>query len=87
MPVVAGLDWLRENPNGGKAKKNDAPREVIVKSWQRYVGREDGGFDFRAYTFCVLDQLRTALQRRDGFVCPSWRYGDPRVGLLTGAEW
>jgi TnpA family transposase len=87
MPVVAGLDWLRENPNGGKSKKNDAPREVIVKSWQRYVGREDGGFDFRAYTFCVLDQLRTALQRRDVFVCPSWRYGDPRVGLLTGAEW
>ena len=43
--------------------------------------------DHRAYTFCVLDQLREALRRRDVFVTPSWRYADPRRNLLAGAEW
>jgi TnpA family transposase len=27
------------------------------------------------------------LRRRDVFVAPSWRYADPRTGLLDGAEW
>ena len=35
----------------------------------------------------ALDALRTALRRRDVFVSPSWRYADPRLGLLDGAEW
>ena len=67
--------------------KHDAPHEVIMKSWQRYVLREDGAVDYQAYTFCVLDQLRIALQRRDVFVSPSWRYADPRAGLLAATEW
>lgn len=28
-----------------------------------------------------------AIRRRDVFVSPSWRYADPRAGLLTGPEW
>jgi hypothetical protein len=43
--------------------------------------------DYRAYTFCVLHRLYAALRRRDVFVRPSWRYADPRAGLLTGLEW
>ena len=43
--------------------------------------------DLRAYTFCALDELRTAIRRRDVFVSPSWHYADPRIGLLTGGEW
>jgi TnpA family transposase len=35
----------------------------------------------------VLDELRTALKRRDVFVARSWRYADPRAGLLDGTEW
>ena len=34
-----------------------------------------------------MDGLRKALRRRDVFVSPSWRYADPRAGLLTGTEW
>jgi hypothetical protein len=64
-----------------------APRDVITKPWQRHVLREDGSVDPRAYTFCVLDGLRKALRCRDVFVSPSWRYADPRAGLLAGAEW
>lgn len=85
-PVVAALDWLRTNI-ATKKLGNDAPREVIRKSWQRHVLRDDGQVDFHAYTFCVLEELQTALKRRDIFVTPSWRYADPRTGLLEGAEW
>ncbi len=35
----------------------------------------------------MLDELRTALKRRDVFVARSWRYADPRAGLLDGTEW
>ncbi len=85
-PVVAAFDWLRANM-GRKKPENDAPREIVGKAWQRHVLQADGGFDPHAYTFCVLDELQTALRRRDVFVAPSWRHADPRAGLLDGAEW
>ena len=85
-PVVAGFDWLRTHEARVKPAPL-APREVITKPWQRHVLREDGGVDPRAYPFCVLDGLRKALRRREVFVSPSWRYADPRAGLLAGAEW
>jgi len=84
--VVAAFNWLRDNHLRTKPA-DDAPREVISKSWQRYVVREDGSIDLRAYTFCLLDQLKTAIQRRDVFIKPSWRYSDPRANLLSDAEW
>ena len=85
-PVVAAFDWLQANM-AAKKPGTDAPLEVVGKSWQRHVLREDGSIDFHAYTFCVLDELQTALKRRDVFVRQSWRYADPRAGLLDGAEW
>ena len=85
-PVIAAFDWLRVNM-ARKKPGNDAPREVVRKPWQRHVLREDGAVDFHAYTFCVPDELHTALRRRDVFVAPSWRYADPRAGLLDGTEW
>ena len=84
--VVAGFDWLRAHELKVKPEP-PAPPEVITKPWQSYVLREDGTVDPRAYTFCVLDGLRKALRRRDVFTSPSWRYADPRAGLLTGVEW
>ena len=85
-PFVAAFAWLRANMTA-KKPGNDAPRGVITKPWQRHVLGEDGTVDFHAYTFCVLSELRTALRRRDVFVAPSWRYADPRAGLLDSAEW
>jgi TnpA family transposase len=84
--VAAGFEWLRMHELRVKPEP-PAPRDVITKPWQRYVLRENGGINPRAYTFCVLDELRKALRRRDVFVSPSWRYADPRAGLLTGEEW
>ena len=85
-PIVAAFDWLHTNI-AAKKPGTDAPLEVVRKSWQRHVLREDGSIDFHAYTFCVLDELQTALKRRDVFVPQSWRYADPRAGLLDGTEW
>jgi TnpA family transposase len=85
-PVVAALDWLRIHEACSKPIP-DAPLAVVSKPWKRFVLPEDGVVDHRAYVFCALDQLRTALRRRDVFVKPSWRYGDPRAGLLAGSEW
>lgn len=85
-PIVAAIDWLRVNMMRNKPS-NDAPSEMVGQSWKRHVFRDDGAVDLRAYTFCALEELQTALKRRDIFVAPSWRYADPRSGLLEGAEW
>lgn len=79
--VVAALSWMKNGATG------DPPLEIVTKPWQRYVLDEQGCIRFRAYTFCLLDALQKALRRRDVFVSPSWRYADPRAGLLTGDEW
>jgi len=86
--TVAALDYLRQNHHRHRFDEA-VPMDVIGKAWRRYVipDPEKKSVDPRAYTFCVLDQLRTALKRRDVFVTPSWRYADPRSGLLSGTEW
>ncbi|MCL4525320.1 MAG: Tn3 family transposase [Gammaproteobacteria bacterium] len=87
-PVIAALDWLRVNMvQPQKKPASAAPREVVGKSWQADVLRENDAIDLHAYTFCVLDRLQASLKRRDIFVAPSWRYADPRAGLIDGAEW
>jgi hypothetical protein len=85
-PVADALAWLKENEPHAK-KIQDAPRDVIRKSWNAHVISEDGTLDHRAYAFCVLDELHTALRKRDIFVTSSWRYADPRSGLLVGTGW
>lgn len=84
--VAASLDWLQLNLPRRKPE-DDAPQEIVAKAWQNHITREDGSLDMGAYVFCTLDALRTALRRRDVFVSPSWRYADPRIGLLDGVEW
>lgn len=85
-PVAAALDWLRANAHRTKPP-DDAPRDVVSKAWKPHVFGGNGRMNLRAYTFCVLDELRSALRRRDVFATPGWRYADPRAGLLAGAEW
>lgn len=86
LPVVAALDWLRLNLTRRKPA-SATPLEVVGKAWKSHVLGDDGSVDRQAYVFCVLEQLHAALKRRDVFVTPSWLYGDPRAGLLDGAEW
>jgi TnpA family transposase len=80
-PLVQALQWLHQKPD------HDPPTAIVGKAWQRHVTPKDGRVDITAYAFCVLNRLRVAIRRRDVFVSPSWRYADPRAGLLSGAEW
>ena len=80
-PLVQALQWLHDRPD------HDPPTTIVDKAWQRHVFGEDGRVDAQAFAFCTLDKLRVAIRRRDVFVSPSWRYADPRAGLLAGAEW
>ena len=79
--LIHALQWLHARP------ASEPPMAIVDKAWQRHLTTEDGQVDVAAYTFCALDKLRVAIRRRDVFVAPSWRYADPRAGLLTGAAW
>ena len=61
--------------------------ETVTRAWRQYVFGRGGAVDRKAYTFCCLDRLRSALRRRDLFVAPSIRYADARIGLLSGSAW
>jgi predicted DNA-binding transcriptional regulator AlpA len=79
--LLQALDWLRERPD------HEPPIAIVNKAWTHHVVRDDGRVDAPAFAFCALDRLRVAIRRRDVFVTPSWRYADPRAGLLAGTEW
>lgn len=81
QPLAQALQWLHEKPD------HDPPTAIVGKAWQRHVVQDDGRINTTAYSFCALDRLRSAIRRRDVFISPSWRYADPRAGLLAGAEW
>lgn len=84
--LVDAWHYLQENHHRRRFDSS-APLEIVDKSWQSHVISNTKMVDPKAYTFCVLDHLRTALKRRDVFIAPSWRYADPRLGLLCGKEW
>jgi len=84
-PLLDALDYLRLQEDS--PAQLSAPLTIVPAKWRRHVGDVQSRSEQRAYTFCVLDRLRRALHRRDVFVSPSWRYADPRSGLLEGTEW
>ena len=87
-PVLEALTFLKSIEGKRKPDLSQIPLAVVdSKSWQRLIVNETGEIDRQAYTFCVLEQLRAALRRRDVFVSPSNRWRDPRVQLLQGEEW
>jgi TnpA family transposase len=84
-PTMEALERLANQK--WRAKLTQAPLEIVTKGWRSYVVGDDGDLDKKAYVFCCLDRLRSALRRRDLFVAPSIRYADARIGLLSGAAW
>jgi TnpA family transposase len=84
-PIIEALEELALQEHRVQHK---LPRlDIVTKAWRKYVIKEDGSIDRKAYTFCCLDRVRAALRRRDLFVTPSLRYADARLGLLSGAAW
>lgn len=86
-PIIEALDFLRSIEGSKKPDMSAAPLKVITKSWTRLVVNSEGEIDRKAYTFCVLQCLRSALRRRDVFVVKSQRYCNPRAKLLSDEAW
>jgi hypothetical protein len=60
---------------------------TAAAAWMRQVRDYNGAIDMTGYRLRLLDRMRAAIRRRDLFVEPSFRYSDPRKGLLEGAAW
>lgn len=100
--LMAAWSYLHQHHRSGKRQFDDkVPLSIVSSNWKRFVfpalsskektsptrSIDPKAIHICAYTFCVLDQLRGAIKRREVFVPPSVRYGDPRQGLLTPAAW
>ena len=86
-PILEAWEFLRSIEGLKKPEMKNAPTGVINTHWFKLVMGVNGEIDRKAYTFCVLQRLRSALRRRDIFVQKSLRYCDPRAKLLQGAVW
>ncbi|MGA2986948.1 MAG: Tn3 family transposase [Terriglobia bacterium] len=83
--VLEALNYLLEVERGA-TNAPDPPVTIVNRGWRRYVGTGED-FDRKAYVFCCLDRVRSALRRRDIFIAPSVRHADARLGLLSGSTW
>jgi len=86
--VKEALAYLGSRPDWSAAALRGAPTAAVAKSWRKLALNPDGQVaDPKAYVFAMIDAWRGALKRRDIFVQPGIRYGDPRRGLLDGKTW
>jgi TnpA family transposase len=85
-PLLEAIDYVRAAIDD-QPRPDPAPMAFAPPAWCRQIHDEGGSFDIVAYRLCLLDRLRTAIRRRDIFVGPSFRYADPRKGLLSGSAW
>jgi Tn3 transposase DDE domain-containing protein len=84
--VLEAIHYLERSEAQRRAAVVDPPLSIVSRGWRQYVLNENG-FERKAYVFCCLDRIRSALRRRDLFVAPSVRYADARLGLLSGTAW
>jgi TnpA family transposase len=85
--VLAAWEFLHRIERTSPPPMHDAPLRMVTPAWWRLVVRPDKTVDRRAYTFCALQALHAAFKRRDLYVMPSQRWGDPRTQLLTMDAW
>ncbi len=89
-PILEAVTFLKSHERRKNPLIDEAPREVIGRSWRRYVIQREGKeehIDRTAYTVCVVERLQEALHRHELFVSPSERWSDPRAKLLQGTAW
>ena len=87
QPVLRALEFLKKIEGKLKPDMDNAPREILSAAWRKVVVQPDRKINRRFYTFCALERLQDALRRRDVYVTPSERWGDPRAKLLRGQAW
>jgi TnpA family transposase len=87
QPALDALEFLRSIEGKRTPDITEAPLDIVTRPWQRLVLPKANDVDRSAYTLCALDRLQDNLRRRDLYVAPSERWGDPRAKLLQGARW
>ncbi|MBG6089617.1 TnpA family transposase [Actinomadura viridis] len=91
LPVLKALRSLPGLLGRKKVAPAEIDTELLVGSWRRLVlsapHAEPGTVDWKAYTFCVLEQFHRMLRRREIFARNSSKWGDPRAKLLSDAAW
>jgi hypothetical protein len=85
--VLAAWEFLGRLEHMPALGMHQAPLRVVTPAWWRLVVRSDKTVDRRAYTFCALQAMHAAFKRRDLYVRPSQRWGDPQAQLLTTEAW
>jgi TnpA family transposase len=85
--ALAAWEFLQRLERMPTPAMQEAPLRIVTPAWRRLVVRPDKTVDRRAYTFCALQAMHAAYKRRDLFVVPSQRWGDPRSQLLTAEAW
>ncbi len=85
--VLQALDALATIEHRPPIRDDEVPLKIITPAWRRLVHSSPGEIDRRAYTLCVLEQLRESLKRHDVFVRKSKHWMDPRAQLLNGTAW
>ena len=85
--VLGGLAAVRTLEGRRRIGRDEIPGTLVTPTWERSVFVEPDQVERRSFTFCVLEQLRSALRRRDVFVSKSIHWGDPRAQLLGPDSW
>ncbi|MGW1466605.1 hypothetical protein ACWCPT_19920 [Streptomyces sp. NPDC002308] len=88
MPVIEALRELGKVQARRKPGVERIDTRLLEGSWKRLVLGDpllavNGIIDKKAWTFCVLEALHTALKRRDVYAKGADNWGDPRARLLS----
>ncbi|MCX4750311.1 Tn3 family transposase [Kitasatospora sp. NBC_01287] len=91
LPVLKALKSLPDLMGRKKVGPTEIDTDLLAGSWRRLVltapQLEPGTVDWKAYTFCVLEQFHRMLRRKEVFAKNSSKWGDPRAKLLAGEAW
>jgi hypothetical protein len=91
LPVLKALTSLPDLMGPKKVGPAEIDTDLLPGSWLRLVlsapHQEPGVVDWKAYTFCVLEQFHRMLRRKEVFAKNSSKWGDPRAKLLAGEVW
>jgi len=85
--TLDALQFLRDLDGVQPPKLHHAPTAAVGARWRRLVLDSGQVIDRTFYTFAVLERLQQSLDRREVFVAPSERWGDPRAKLLPITDW
>lgn len=91
LPVLKALKSFPDLMGRKKVGPAEIDTGLLTGSWRRLVlsapHLEPGTVDWKAYAFCVLEQVHRMLRSKQVFAKNCSKWGDPRAKLLDGEAW